>query len=361
MKIKAGLFILLILLVCAAACAQASLRTGNPYDTPTGTPLTAEGAYNPTSYQNANTTVETLYGATIEATVTTEAGYSLSSSPDWSSVQYSTPGSAITWNVTVYNEGNTPFTFNMTKSGINYHSSGSSNWDAYFTEGGPHESSINTLVPDNNTISFSFTISPSPVESESPDGSRGSVTLTTGTGFTTPGTPYYTGVNTLTYGDHTSAVEYNEVDILAPVMSLLRTQEVDAPMTYTGGRHDAVPGSVITYTIAYHNIGAASATDVIIVDKVPLNTEGYHINKTGPQTDVTIEASQGDASGWSVFYSTTTPTSFAYGNYDNWTPLGTITTIQSWELPSGATYVKWEKSPVPSTESRSLTWGVTIK
>jgi len=363
MKIKTGLIIFLMLLLAGSALAQEHSATGNPTDTPTGTFVTFEGASNTLDFVNSNDTAEvTVTTDDLVFIITTEAGFSLYAAPVLTENQGTTPGLPVTWEVGVTNEGNTDVTFTMTKANIIYIGS-ASNWSVDFIEGGTAKSSISTSLPDNGHIFFSFRIHPSSLETESPDASVGTVELTSDIGRALAGVPEYIGVNALTYAGFVSSVEVAGITIQAPIMTLTRVMTVDAPTLYTGDPHDPVPGAAITYTITYSNTGSGNATDAIIVDKVPDDTEGYHVNTTGSQTNVTITAGQGDATGWTVYGSSVEAPSFVYGETDDWFSIGALTNgTETFVLTNEATYIKWEKATVTTTEDdQSLTWGVTIQ
>ena len=129
--------------------------------------------------------------------------------------------------------------------------------------------------------------------------------------------------------------------------------------------------------MTYGNTGASSAESIILVDKIPDNTKLAHVNTTGITTNVTIEAGQGDATGWVVKYSTLVSPNKAYGNTGDWSAgngatIGTLTAGTEKFPGSGATYItadgaygakwiKWEKLYVSAAEDKTLTWGVTIR
>ena len=364
MKIRTGLVMLLILsvmLVAGVRLAVAYNASGNPNDTPTGISIKFHKQLNSFDYLNPNSTPEaTVYSSTLEVLVTTEAG--LYGWTDIDLYQYTTPGVPVTWETIVTNEGNVGVTLSLTKEGLVY-SPGAGPWTCKFYNGSSWVDSVSQAIADNTGYAFKIRIVPSAVQTESPDGSKARAHVFLTTGYPAPASGgTYTGVNSLTYASYTNADNNVTAEIQAPVMTLSRTSEVDAPITYTGNKNDPVPGSVITYTITYQNTGAGNASESIIIDKVPNDTQGYHVNMTGPKANVTIEASQGNATGWTAYYSTHVSPSFTYGVYTSWESLGTITTTQNWPLTNEAKFVKWEKATVtPSEGSKTLTWGVTIK
>jgi uncharacterized repeat protein (TIGR01451 family) len=375
MKTKAGLILLIALLVCGVAFAAEFINDGNPYDTPVGTVLRIEGPTSEVTFTNVNLTVETQSPPLINITVLRESGFNIvgaaASGDDWTIGQATHPGVPVTYEVGVTNEGNGSFTFVMTKSSLTYEGLASL-WTANFIDGATVTSEIRKTLPDNQDIFFKFMIVPSALELQSPAFSVGYVTLsaTIEEGYPVPGSyesgaysVSYLGVNGLYYGYITSWEGIGSAEIEAPLMALSRASTIDAPTLYTGGRADAVPGAVITYTITYTNEGNGSAMQTILVDKVPNDSEGNHVNRTGAQTNVEITAPQGNADGWVAFYSTDPAPSFVYGVTAKWSMLGTLETgSESWPLTREATFVKWEKPEVLSTEDgMTLTWGVTIK
>jgi uncharacterized repeat protein (TIGR01451 family) len=382
MKIKLAIAFLSVVLLGGVALGQSFILNGNPDDTKVGTPITSEGYNNFLMYQNISTTLETVYTPTSEFPVAREAGF-------WSAIYpenlaaYAVPGVSATFEVIITNEGNSDMTIIATKSSFTYEG-GASNWTTHFIEGGVTKESIHTLLSEDAEISFEVVISPSSIETESPNASAGTITftMTNEEGYPlygwTAGDPlelyyFYQGASPYLggggrYGGMPTAESLLRVDIQAPVMSLTREMTIDAPTLYTGDPHDAVPGSVITYSIWWSNDGASDATNVIVVDKVPEDTEGYHVNKAGAQPNVTITADSDTGispSGFRVYYSKAGAPSFVYGDYTDWTLLGTLETgapiLAGVTLTTEATFVKWERHTVPAGDNNLLSWGVTIK
>ncbi len=186
----------------------------------------------------------------------------------------------------------------------------------------------------------------------------------------------YTGANGLTYGGTSEVISVSTYSISKPVMVVTRTSTVDAPKSavgYAGDSHDAVPGSCITYTIDYSNTGNESAYDVILVNKLPNNTTLGHFNEDSDTSYVIITASQGAAAGWTISYSTDSSPTTEYGDTGDWTQIGMLAGGAERYPGSGvlyfntsnqfnATYVKWEKPTVATTEdNKTLTWGAIIR
>ena len=183
----------------------------------------------------------------------------------------------------------------------------------------------------------------------------------------------YTGANAILYGGTWETYDLVMAQVSAPVLNLTRTSTLDAPAAYSGERHDAVPGAVVTFTITISNEGGASAEAVILIDKVPDNTKLAHVNATGNTTNVTIEAAQGNFYGWTVYYTTEASPLTTY-EAPGWTLIGTTAAGGDGEFPgdghtylntspeADAVWIKWEKQYVdPADDGKTLTWGVTIR
>jgi hypothetical protein len=112
------------------------------------------------------------------------------------------------------------------------------------------------------------------------------------------------------------------------------------------------------------NEGAGTATNVIIVDKVPSNTTGLHVGRTAATVPhVTITAAGPTAAAdWKAYWgSASASTHMTYGELTGWTTIEL--TSKAGTVDATAVYVKFEKASVaPVTEkAKTLTWGVTIK
>jgi uncharacterized repeat protein (TIGR01451 family) len=207
-----------------------------------------------------------------------------------------------------------------------------------------------------------------------PSGGTAASSISITTVASTASTPVgqYTGANGLTYGGVGSSSNILYYSILKPVLTLTRTSTVDAPIVnnpvgYTGGIHDAVPGSIITYSLSSSNTGNISAESVIIVDMVPANTYLAHVNVSGSTTNVNITPSAGTG-GWTVSYSTLDNPNKSYGVTTGWTLLGSSppypsssTTYSYSDGPYNAKWLKFEMVSFQAETAHSITWGATIR
>jgi uncharacterized repeat protein (TIGR01451 family) len=363
MKIKPILYVLLVsvLVFFCQGGALAFLSSGNPDDTPAGTFISFEGSNATLDFDNVNATAEaTVNPEDLAFSVGTAGGWWYYSNLSLSDIQPTTPGIPVTWEVVATNEGNADLTWTVTRDALTY-AGGASNWSMDFIDSGGATTEIYMIIADNSEDSFSVRISPSAAENESPDGSIGGVIAYLDTGLPDASGPYLApnGFWYSALGPGSSSIS---AEIQAPIMTLTRTMTIDAPGAYTGDPHDAVPGAIITFTIDYSNTGAGNASEVIIVDKVPNDSEGSHVNRTGALSGVTITAAQGTAVTWEVYYSTVASPDFTFGSFEGWTLLGTFEgEVPDFILTHEATYIKWEKDTVyPHEDSKTLTWGVTI-
>jgi uncharacterized repeat protein (TIGR01451 family) len=226
-----------------------------------------------------------------------------------------------------------------------------------------------TLESEDGSLLYTVRVTPCNDQLLSPNGANCTVTFSVTTERTPAG--QYTGGNGNSYGGLSSTSDATVTWIRTGVMKLTKSVTVDAPATggFSGDKHAAVPGSIITYTILVSNEGSASAESVIVVDKVPqpgVNTEGCHIGMT-PTTvvhGVTITAGGPSvtASDWQAYYTTTggpPPFTYGTGNGSTWIP-----TTEGSTIAANTLYVKWEKATVEATGAGNtaiFTWGVTIK
>lgn len=381
----AGLILLWLFAFAPQAQAVTFTSTGNPGDTLTATVITAAQTFETLAYLDLNgtrmTTVEPASGNDNQ-TVGSEYGLSGPGSPADNTV---TPGDVVYHYYAVTNEGNANDTYTLRHIYSQY--AGASGWvvEAWESgsrivtlEAGTSTSEARSVAEDADKTFYYKVIVPSSV-SQAPNGSYVTVVTTVETSSTPKG--QYTGGNALTYGGASSVTDPVTDTVAAPILTLTRTSTVDSPTAaagYTGTIHDAVPGAVITFTLTYSNTGNASAESVILVDKVPTNTKLAHANTTGTGSNVNITAAQGNATGWTIKYSTLASPSKVYGNTADWSggsggSIGTLTagteefpggnaTYATGDAPYGATWIKWEKASLPSTDDdKSLTWGATIR
>jgi hypothetical protein len=374
----------------AGAEAATFQTTGSPDDTTSGTVITAEGTDLSVDYQDTTGhTFDTVFGPTSEVTVLPVYGFSMALLDDKTLYvgQTATNDSSITI------EGNDSDQITMTFEAAFVNTTGT--WTVLIKERGTGNT-VATLTPGSPTGSTQESLGEDAdfgyyheVSAPSTGGTPAAYVIIT-TEASTANTPtgQYTGANGLTYGGQGFTSEATRYDLMTPLMQLTRVSTVDAPRIYdtlaSATHYDPVPGAIITYTLSYANAGNSSAEGVVIVNKVPTSegifqTHLAHFNVSGETTNVTIEAGQGTAAGgWAISYSTLDNPSKAYGNTADWSggnggSIGTINNASSDYFPASETYyvgvsaeagakwVKWERASVPSAESDTLTFGVTIR
>ncbi len=353
--------------------------TGNPTDTATSTNIIAPATIETLAYQALNLTQmpTASAGSDISHIVTSEYGYSGPGAPPDLSVN---PGDIVFHYYAVTNEGNAnmPIVFHHLYNKFG----GGSGWTVEFYLNGSLTRTLvagvistdaTTLNDDLDSLYYYRVVVPG----DAANNASVSITSTVDSASTPVSPTGYTGANSFTYGGKGTNTDIVNDSVSAPLISLTRSSTIDAPSIYAGGRRDAVPGAVVTFTMNYNNTGAASAENVVLVDKVPVNTKIAHVNTTGVTTNVTISAAQGNATGWVVKYSTLDSPSKVYGNTADWSfanggTIGTLTagnemfpgggaTYQTADAPYNAKWIKWEKLYVAPAENKTLTWGVTIR
>jgi uncharacterized repeat protein (TIGR01451 family) len=226
------------------------------------------------------------------------------------------------------------------------------------------------ILNEDGLAVINYVVTPSGLVTDytgsNPNGSYASVTLT----LTTDSTPVgeYLGANMNYYGGTADATDTAITTIETPLMKMTRSPIVNAPRTYTGVKNDAVPGAVISYVIKATNEGAATASNVIILDKVPANTKAFHLNLgAGTLSNVTLEtpAQAGldtAASGWTIMYTTGEPAGFGYGQDGGWFAMPADHLITNETGIGTVEYVKFEKASVTTAAGvTTFTWGVTIR
>jgi hypothetical protein len=367
-----------------AALAQSFNTTGNPADTASGTDITAYATTETLNYVDPDNTAMPEVNPPGDDThsVGSEYGYSGPGSPVDLTV---TPGDTADHYYAVTHEGNVDDSSFTLKSRFNEFG-GAAGWLVEFYTGESYtflktlEAGVTTTeaytMYDDDHMPFQYKVIVSSEVAGAPNGSYITVYSTLETANSPTG--LYTGGNAYTYAGWGIASDEVTDEVAAPILTLTRTSTIDAPKVYTGGHYDAVPGAIITFTITYTNEGGASAESVVLVDRIPNFDLGYtrlaHVNTNGDTTNVDIEAAQGDATGWTVKYSTLAGPDKTYGYNTGWTLIGTLSAGNE-EFPGGgATYtdagggaygaqwIKWEKQYVDSAEDdKSLTWGVTIR
>lgn len=362
--------------------------TGNPGDVHAGTTITSVATFETLNYQDPNGgKMDTAVAASdVVLTVEAEYGYSGPGSPPDLSVA---PGDIVTHEYMVTNEGNVTDEGYQISSWYD-HFNTASGWTVEVWVGDPPTfyktleagvaSTESAPFNDDSDSPLSYKVIIPTDVSKVANGSY-IIILTT---FETTNTPVgkYTGGNYLTYSGWGVASDEVKDQVEAPILTLTRTASVDAPFKYNGGRHDAVPGSVITFTMTYSNEGGGSAESIVLVDKIPNyyvpgvegGTRLAHVNVKGATANVTIEGGQGNGVGWTVSYSTFESPDKTYGvGSPTWELIGVLTTGDEYfpavgllYVPGNATYearwIKWEKPSIPVGEDgKRLTWGVTIR
>ncbi|MFH1683414.1 MAG: fibronectin type III domain-containing protein, partial [Candidatus Margulisiibacteriota bacterium] len=121
----------------------------------------------------------------------------------------------------------------------------------------------------------------------------------------------------------------------APLLALTREAVVAAPVTYSGGATDPVPGATITYYLYYNNKGFAKASSITIIDKIPAYTE-YKMNTATGESITTVVYSSDEASSWT------------------YTPSGTYIDVS-------VTHIKWNCVEMSSGGGSKVEYGSVIK
>jgi len=302
-----------------------------------------------------------VYGTNITAEVTSVYGFEPIVALGDQSVQ---PGKEQSYLYTLTNNANTSDAFYITDNVVFTNTNGH-DWKIRVIVNG-----VTTLVTWDVTSApcplskdgveiVSVEVTPSTWEAWSPNGSSVEVTLN----ITTESNPtgYYFSPNTCTYGGLATSSDATVTLITTSAMKMTRYAVANAPILYSGGKHDPVPGAVITYVIVTSNEGDSNATNVIIVDKVPTqDVAAYHMGYNGLHDNVTIDAGLPTAYGWKGYYSKSTPPDLNFGVIgSDWI---TVDALNGATIDSAATYVKWEKVTVePTEDAKTLTWGIIIK
>jgi len=354
--------------------------TGNPTDTATGTTILSSGTFETVQYRTqSGPQMPTLESITQTHLVTSEYGFSGPGSPIDLSV---IPGDTVYHYYSTTNEGNKIMPLSV--KSFFHHYNGAANWQVQYWRAGSFIFSVpadtitteSFYLNDNLDSGYFYKVIVPSTTSEAPNTSYITILSTLETSAAPNGK--YTGGNAYTYGGKAYNLDQVTDSVAAPVVNLTRTSTVDSPITYTGGRHDAVPGAVITFTMNISNTGGSTAENLVLIDKIPANTTLAHYNTTGTCTNVVITAAQGTAQGTTVYYSTADSPSKTYGaSAPDWTLIGTLETGTEMfpgpqsgthatyvvgNLPYNAKWVKWEAPSLPpDTGVGQITWGVTIR
>lgn len=363
----AAVFMFVVVLWVSAE-AQTFKTTGNPGDTLAGTTITAPSSECTMDYTDTvgNPQTQVKPASDINVTVAAEYGFSGIGQPTDQGSKANVP---VYYSYVVTNEGNVSDTYNLTITNTTY-GNGASGWTVQIVSNETDAVISSLVLGEDADGKFRVKITPSigALNNQYVD-----VTVKAATSSTPVG--QYSGGNGLTYGGSAEISDVARTTVSGPTMTLTRTSTVDAPSTYTGNIHDAVPGAVITYTYNYSNAGGASSEGNVIVDKVSTYVEGCHVNATGSTvSNVTITAAQSSAVGWIIYTSEATSPSRAYGNTTGWTLIGSIEGNSDYAtVASGAgnfirgiskstKFIKFEKYRIdPAEDNKTITWGVTIR
>ena len=147
------------------------------------------------------------------------------------------------------------------------------------------------------------------------------------------GTDYYYTIKTFANGGYSDPSRC----VGAPLIKVTRTVTVDAPIAggYSKDAHDSVPGSTIKYSIKYDNIGFGLASNMILNDRVPDNT------------DYKLDSATGEATH-NISFSQNSGSTFDY------TPAGTY-------IDSNVTNISWEADNLSSDQNKMATYEVIIR
>jgi hypothetical protein len=378
MKTRICFVVLLVtLLGVGVAHSQNWTYNGNPLDNPAYTPITGEAADNTVNFTdlNGNPRDENT-GTAITETVQPIYGLMTTNVPSNTKLT-TTRGIPVSWEVELRNEGNATFDYSFTFEGTE--DLGAESWEfevMLATNEAALASPVAGSLADDEYISYLLRVTPSTEASESPNLAVGTleVWFHPGGNYPAAGTLegaasyifYYPGAGGSEFGGIVSTVEGSyTAKINTPAFTLTRVATVDSP-DGSAWAHYPVPGSLYIITMTYSNTGYDTAYDVVIVDEVPLfpSMEAYKANVAEPESNVVITASQGDATGWTVYYTTegSATVDKTYGG-GSWVSLGALTVgTEEYTIPTTATFVKWEKASVADTEdSKTLQWSLSVR
>jgi len=300
------------------------------------------------------------------------------------------PGNPVYYSYALTNYGNTGDSYalnaTITYAGTGKHG-GAWQFEFYLDANDdkiPDGSAIGSItLNEESATHFLLKVTPS---TTAESGARGTVTITAETSSSPSGE--YMGANGNTYGGPGFVNDVSNTDILAPIITMTRTATIDSPADYiqptgsTGAYHIPIPGSVVTITMTYSNVGTATSENNIIIDRVPPGHQAGHVNYTGRSgsflQNVYVSVPAGTAEGWTVSITTEATLSSAQRQYRNttgWVQLGTILSSGDfWYSTHGygygdtsltleTTYIKWEKATIEVgvEDGSTLTWGYIIR
>ena len=376
-------FFSLIVIMSSGAWANYA-HTGSPLDTTAETTVISDGANNQVYYHDLNLNPRnTVTSETFTLKASSEYGIShgFNELDTVNDLLVTTRGFGNVWPQSIVNEGNAPISFNITYEAFNL--GGASGWIEQFylaTNEASVGSGTSFTLAEDEWVSFEVKVLSSFEASRSPDGSSGGYLffINFPTSYPFSGTDInhwawgYRAPNGLYYGGNTSfEVRYDIVTIETAVLEMTRSATVDSPDSYSGGRHDPVPGSLYTILLTLTNEGSAGtgfdSTGIVVIDKVPDNMTAYKIDVQEPEPLVNVTSGtgvNGSVANWDVYY-TTTGEAYLDRSWGGagWNVFGIGDMGAEYTLPSDATFVKWESrnNAMAPTEFEVFQWSCTIK
>ena len=307
-----GLVIVSWLLVLAPAAQAVNFTaTGNPDDTASGEVITAYATQETLNYTdisgNPKDQVNPVGNITVTVMPTYGFSYGANRTPRVGSDDgFGYIGQTRYMYLGITNEGDTSDTYILTFEAV-YTGAGAGTWNCEVRRTAD-DSLIGTLTLANPSTYETINVAEDAtyffyIKVIYP--ATGAILgdyLRTMVGLKTNSTPVgsYTGANGLTYGG-IGSLGPAPIDwkMAIPVLTLTRTATTDVCTIpgYAGSVYAAFPGSIISYRMVYSNTGNISAESVILVDKVPPNTNLAHFNKTGPTDYVNITMGQSNNTG----------------------------------------------------------------
>lgn len=153
---------------------------------------------------------------------------------------------------------------------------------------------------------------------------------------------FYIGWNGNTYGGYVSHNQQVVTWVEYPIIIVSKNYTLQAPATYSGPLTDPVPGSTVTFSINYRNIGSGTANNVVFTDIVPTLNTDYRIGSTRNI------CSDGTVTAHFTFNPTNNPADWTY------LPSGT-------RIDARVARIKINLSPIRPDVSGTLNYSVVIK
>ncbi len=195
---------------------------------------------------------------------------------------------------------------------------------------------------------------------------RSGVATYTITGTLAPGTPAGTGtlVNSVTATLPVGVTEINAANNTAQDIDNV-TPRVDLSTTKTDGLTDAVPGTVLTYTVTVANAGPSTATNATITDTVPAAITGVTWTCAATGAGATCGAASGSGNAIATTATMPTGTSVTYtvsGTLNPTTPSGlsTLVNTATAAAPSGTTETNATNNAATDTDNVKATADLVI-